>query len=71
MDQPEAKEWTPLDAKGKARRPTRVFRLRGDQAVPFALWCHLYYARPGKYLDGEFPSPDSAPAGVVWPQPAA
>eukprot|EP00972_Heterocapsa_arctica_P101871 15008404-Heterocapsa_arctica.AAC.1 len=60
----------PIDDKGKVKRPARVFRLCGEQAVPFALWCHQYYAKAGKYGPGEFPPPGSAPHGVAWPVPA-
>eukprot|EP00972_Heterocapsa_arctica_P078323 11549504-Heterocapsa_arctica.AAC.1 len=63
LDQPESKDWTPLDTKGKPRLPTRVFRLREDQATPFARWCHQYYAAVGGYGPGEFPPEWSAPAG--------
>eukprot|EP00972_Heterocapsa_arctica_P001055 149292-Heterocapsa_arctica.AAC.1 len=54
-DQPEAKDWTPLDDKGRTRLPTRVFRLREEQATPFAHWSHQHFAAGSGYSPGEFP----------------
>eukprot|EP00972_Heterocapsa_arctica_P045857 6768101-Heterocapsa_arctica.AAC.1 len=66
-DLPECKSWAPHDENGKAQRHACVFTLRGKRALPYTYWCHQYYARQGKYGEGDLPHPEGAPAGA-WPE---